>query len=99
MRNIHSAHTCNAPRAPETLTASPNITNTLKSPERRWTHSHHSAREDALAAPEAAAAAPAASVGSPVMWAATLQRLVDVGGVIEVPVAAESARSEGTVRV
>jgi hypothetical protein len=33
------------------------------------------------------------------MWAATLQRLVDVGGVIEVPVAAESARSEGTVRV
>ena len=33
------------------------------------------------------------------MWTATLQRLVDVGGVLEVPVAAESARSEGTVRV
>ena len=33
------------------------------------------------------------------MWAATLQLLVDVGGVLEVPVATESARSEGTVRV
>ena len=33
------------------------------------------------------------------MWAAMLQRLVGAGGVLEVPVAAESARSEGTVRV
>ena len=33
------------------------------------------------------------------MWTAMLRRLVDVGGVLEVLVAAESARSEGTVRV
>ena len=57
------------------------------------------ARHATSATPKAAPAAPAASAASPVMFGATSQRLADVRGVLEVPVAAGSARSEGAVRV
>ena len=49
------------------------------------------ARKAAPAGPEAAAAAAAALAGSPVMRGVALQRLVDVSGADEVPVAVQSA--------
>ena len=56
---------------------------------------HGAPRDAASAAPEAAVAAETASAGPPVIRSATLQQLVDVGGILEVPVVAERASPEG----